>query len=119
MKNSKRCGERYIDVLTRKREEENLKQQLIIHECEKAAVNTTIALSIIALNEVEHMGAKRQKRFLDRLQELSNDAMRIQHEDGREVTLSKLETRVKSIMGEQFNTANILTYDEKYLYAEE
>lgn len=119
MKNSKRCGERYIDVLTRKREEENLKQQLIIHECEKAAVNTTIALSIIALNEVEHMGAKRQKRFLDRLQELSNDVMRIQHEDGREVALSKLEARVKSIMGEQFSMANILTYDEKYLYTEE
>ena len=119
MKNSKRCGERYIDVITRKKGEENIKQQLIIHECEKAAVNTTIALSIIALNEVEHMGAKRQKRFLDKLQELSNDAMRIQHEDGREVALSKLETRVQSIMGDQFSMANILTYDEKYLYAEE
>lgn len=119
MKMFKHCGKKYIDVITRKKDEDNLKQQLIIHECEKAAVNTTIVLSIIALNEVEHMGAKRQKRFLDRLQELSNDAMRIQHEDGREVALAKLETCVKSIMGEQFNTANILTYDEKYLYAEE
>lgn len=118
MKNSKRCGERYIDVLTRKREEENLKHQLIIRECEKAAVDTTIALAIIALNDIEHMGAKRQRRFLDRLQELSNDAMRIQHEDGREVTLSKLETRVKSIMGDDFSIQNILSYDEKYLYSE-
>lgn len=118
MKNSKRCGERYIDVLTRKRGEENLKHQLIIRECEKAAVDTTIALAIIALNDIEHMGAKRQRRFLDRLQELSNDAMRIQHEDGREVTLSKLETRVKSIMGDDFSIQNILSYDEKYLYSE-
>lgn len=118
MKNSKRCGERYIDVLTRKREEENLKHQLIVRECEKAAVNTTIALSIIALNEVEHMGAKRQKRFLDRLQELSNDAMCIQHEDGREVALSKLEARVKSIMGNDFSIQNILSYEDKYLYSE-
>lgn len=118
MKNSKRCGERYIDVLTRKREEENLKHQLIIHECEKAAVDTTIVLAIIALNDIEHMGAKRQRRFLDRLQELSNDAMCIQHEDGREVALSKLETRVKSIMGDDFSIQNILSYDEKYLYSE-
>lgn len=118
MKMFKRCGEKYIDVITRKKDEENLKQQLIVHECEKAAVNTTIALSIIALNEVEHMGAKRQRRFLDRLQELSNDAMCIQHEDGREVALSKLETRVKSIMGDDFSIQNILSYDEKYLYSE-
>ncbi len=114
----KRCGEKYIDVLTRKREEENLKQQLMIHECEKAAVDTTIVLAIIALNDIEHMGAKRQRRFLDRLQELSNDAMCIQHEDGREVALSKLETRVKSIMGDDFSIQNILSYDKKYLYSE-
>lgn len=119
MSTCKRCGERYIDVITRKKEEEYLKQQLIIHECEKAAVNTTIALSIIALNDVEHMGSKRQKRFLDRLQELSNDAMRIQHEDGREVALFKLETRVKSIMGESFSIGSILQYEDKYLYKEE
>lgn len=118
MKNSKRCGERYIDVLTRKREEENLKQQLMIHECEKAAVDTTIVLAIIALNDIEYMGAKRQRRFLDRLQELSNDAMCIQHEDGREVALSKLEARVKSIMGNDFSIQNILSYEDKYLYSE-
>lgn len=115
MKQKKRHGETYADVLTRKRQENDLKAQLIIREYEKEAVNTTIVLSMIALNETEHMGEKRLRRFLATVQELSNEAMRIQHEDGREVALYKMESRLKQIMGEKFNTSALIRYDAEYL----
>lgn len=117
-KYQKRNGETYAQALQREKEERNFKSQMIIHRAEKRAIDTTLALTIIALNDTEKMGAKRLNRYLTAVQELSNEAMRIQHFDGREVALSKIEDRLKSIMGKSFNTDGLLDFNPLYLYKE-
>lgn len=114
-KSQKRNGETYAQALQREREERNLKAQLVIHSAEKRAIDTTLALTLIALHECEHMGAKRLNRYLQAVQDNSNEAMKIQHIDGREVALVKIEERLKSIMGEDFNTAGLLDFDPLYV----
>ncbi len=115
-KSQKRNGETYAQVLQREREEKNLKAQLIIHSAEKRAIDTTLALTLIALHECEHMGAKRLNRYLQAVQDNSNEAMKIQHIDGREVALVKIEERLKKIMGDDFNTSGLLDFNPCYLY---
>lgn len=117
-KAQKRNGETYAQVLQREREERNLKAQLVLHNAEKRAIDTTLALTLIALHECEHMGAKRLNRYLQAVQDNSNEAMRIQHIDGREVALVKIEERLKNIMGEDFNTAGLLDFDPLYVYTD-
>lgn len=117
-KPQKRNGETYVQVLQREREERNLKAQLIIHSAEKRAIDTTLALTLIALHECEHMGAKRLNRYLQAVQDNSNEAMKIQHIDGREVALVKIEERLKKIMGDDFNTSGLLDFNPRYLYTD-
>lgn len=117
-KSQKRNGETYAQVLQREREEKNLKAQLIIHSAEKRAIDTTLALTLIALHECEHMGAKRLNRYLQAVQDNSNEAMKIQHIDGREVALVKIEERLKKIMGDDFNTSGLLDFNPRYLYTD-
>ena len=117
-KTQKRNGETYAQVLQREREERNLKAQLIIHSAEKRAIDTTLALTLIALHECEHMGAKRLNRYLQAVQENSNEAMKIQHIDGRDVALAKIEERLKKIMGDDFNTSGLLDFNPRYLYTD-
>lgn len=114
----KRNGETYAQVLQREREERNLKAQLIIHSAEKRAIDTTLALTLIALHECEHMGAKRLNRYLQAVQDNSNEAMKIQHIDGRDVALAKIEERLKKIMGDDFNTSGLLDFNPRYLYTD-
>lgn len=117
-KSQKRNGETYAQVLQREREEKNLKMQLVVHSAEKRAIDTTLALTLIALHECEHMGAKRLNRYLQAVQDNSNEAMKIQHIDGREVALAKIEKRLKSIMGDGFNTSGLLDFNPRYLYTD-
>lgn len=117
-KPQKRNGETYAQVLQREREERNLKAQLIIHSAEKRAIDTTLALTLIALHECEHMGAKRLNRYLQAVQDNSNEAMKIQHIDGRDVALAKIEERLKKIMGDDFNTSGLLDFNPRYLYTD-
>lgn len=117
-KPQKRNGETYAQVLQREREERNLKAQLIIHSAEKRAIDTTLALTLIALHECEHMGAKRLNRYLQAVQDNSNEAMKIQHIDGRDVALVKIEERLKKIMGDDFNTSGLLDFNPRYLYTD-
>ena len=117
-KSQKRNGETYAQVLQREREERNLKAQLIIHSAEKRAIDTTLALTLIALHECEHMGAKRLNRYLQAVQDNSNEAMKIQHIDGRDVALAKIEERLKKIMGDDFNTSGLLDFNPRYLYTD-
>lgn len=117
-KSQKRNGETYAQVLQREREEKNLKMQLVVHSAEKRAIDTTLALTLIALHECEHMGAKRLNRYLQAVQDNSNEAMKIQHIDGREVALVKIEKRLKSIMGDSFNTSGLLDFNPRYLYTD-
>ena len=117
-KSQKRNGETYAQVLQREREEKNLKMQLVVHSAEKRAIDTTLALTLIALHECEHMGAKRLNRYLQAVQDNSNEAMKIQHIDGREVALVKIEERLKSIMGDGFNTSGLLDFNPRYLYTD-
>lgn len=117
-KSQKRNGETYAQVLQREREEKNLKAQLIIHSAEKRAIDTTLALTLIALHECEHMGAKRLNRYLQAVQDNSNEAMKIQHIDGRDVALVKIEERLKKIMGDDFNTSGLLDFNPRYLYTD-
>lgn len=117
-KPQKRNGETYAQVLQREREERNLKAQLIIHSAEKRAIDTTLALTLIALHECEHMGAKRLNRYLQAVQDNSNEAMKIQHIDGRDVALVKIEERLKKIMGDDFNTSGLLEFNPRYLYTD-
>ena len=117
-KAQKRNGETYAQALQREREERNLKAQLVLHSAEKRAIDTTLALTLIALHECEHMGAKRLNRYLQAVQDNSNEAMKIQHTDGREVALVKIEERLKNIMGEDFNTAGLLDFDPLYVYTD-
>lgn len=117
-KAQKRNGETYAQALQREREERNLKAQLVLHSAEKRAIDTTLALTLIALHECEHMGAKRLNRYLQAVQDNSNEAMKIQHIDGREVALVKIEERLKNIMGEDFNTAGLLDFDPLYVYTD-
>lgn len=117
-KSQKRNGETYAQVLQREREEKNLKMQLVVHSAEKRAIDTTLALTLIALHECEHMGAKRLNRYLQAVQDNSNEAMKIQHIDGREVALVKIEERLKKIMGDDFNTSGLLDFNPRYLYTD-
>lgn len=117
-KPQKRNGETYAQVLQREREERNLKAQLMIHSAEKRAIDTTLALTLIALHECEHMGAKRLNRYLQAVQDNSNEAMKIQHIDGRDVALVKIEERLKKIMGDDFNTSGLLDFNPRYLYTD-
>lgn len=117
-KSQKRNGETYAQVLQREREEKNLKMQLVVHSAEKRAIDTTLALTLIALHECEHMGAKRLNRYLQAVQDNSNEAMKIQHIDGREVALVKIEKRLKKIMGDDFNTSGLLDFNPRYLYTD-
>lgn len=117
-KSQKRNGETYAQVLQREREEKNLKMQLVVHSAEKRAIDTTLALTLIALHECEHMGAKRLNRYLQAVQDNSNEAMKIQHIDGREVALVKIEERLKKIMGDDFNTSGLLDFNPCYLYTD-
>lgn len=117
-KSQKRNGETYAQVLQREREEKNLKMQLVVHSAEKRAIDTTLALTLIALHECEHMGAKRLNRYLQAVQDNSNEAMKIQHIDGREVALVKIEERLKKIMGDGFNTSGLLDFNPRYLYTD-
>ena len=117
-KPQKRNGETYAQVLQREREERNLKAQLVIHSAEKRAIDTTLALTLIALHECEHMGAKRLNRYLQAVQDNSNEAMKIQHIDGRDVALAKIEERLKKIMGDDFNTSGLLDFNPRYLYTD-
>lgn len=117
-KSQKRTGETYAQVLQREREERNLKAQLVIHSAEKRAIDTTLALTLIALHECEHMGAKRLNRYLQAVQDNSNEAMKIQHIDGREVALVKIKERLKKIMGDDFNTAGLLDFNPLYVYTD-
>lgn len=117
-KSQKRNGETYAQMLQREREEKNLKMQLVVHSAEKRAIDTTLALTLIALHECEHMGAKRLNRYLQAVQDNSNEAMKIQHIDGREVALVKIEERLKKIMGDDFNTSGLLDFNPRYLYTD-
>ena len=114
----KRNGETYAQALSREKAKKELEIQLVVHSAEKCAIDTTLALTMIALNESEGFGKKRLDKYLSTVKELSNEAMRIQHYDGREVALAKIENRLKSIMGDSFNTAGLIDFDTRYIIKE-
>lgn len=114
----KRNGETYAQALSREKAKKDLEIQLVVHSAEKRAIDTTLALTMIALNEAEGFGKKRLDKYLSTVRELSNEAMQIQHYDGRDVALTKIENRLKSIMGDSFNTAGLIDFDPRYIIKE-
>lgn len=114
----KRNGETYAQALSREKAKKDLEIQLVVHSAEKRAIDTTLALTMIALNEAEGFGKKRLDKYLSTVRELSNEAMQIQHCDGRDVALTKIENRLKSIMGDSFNTAGLIDFDPRYTIKE-
>lgn len=114
----KRNGETYAQALSREKAKKDLEIQLVVHSAEKRAIDTTLALTMIALNEAEGFGKKRLDKYLSTVKKLSNEAMQIQHYDGRDVALTKIENRLKSIMGDSFNTAGLIDFDPRYVIKE-
>lgn len=52
----KRNGETYAQALSREKAKKDLEIQLVVHSAEKRAIDTTLALTMIALNEAEGFG---------------------------------------------------------------
>lgn len=113
----RRKGITCAQTLSLMRQDLQYSMKFQIREAETEAINTTLALTMIALNELG-WGKIKIQRYLSKVQELSREAMKIQHDDGRDIALYKITERIHQFMGDGFNAEKLLVFDDSTSFKE-